>query len=143
MFSPEALVEELHSTGLKIVHRAGHLDPALRFHFSKHGAVLPDISNGHLNVLSPDSVDEGVVLRRTLARIGGRLYRGFDLGQQSSQIAQLGIVDCALDGAACRVAHYKHYLGSCQFAGILHAAEDVRVLDVACNPAVKNVANSK
>src|ERR1700737_3159845 len=122
MFPLEASVEELHRTRLQVVHRAGHLDPALRFHFSKHGAVLPDISNGHLNVLSRDSVDEGIVLRRTLARIGSRLYRGFDLGQQSSQIAQLGIVNCALDGAACRVAHYKHHLRPCQFARELHAA---------------------
>jgi hypothetical protein len=32
--SPAASVEELHRTGLKVVHRAGHLDPAVRFHFS-------------------------------------------------------------------------------------------------------------
>src|SRR3984893_19192307 len=138
-----ASVEELHRTRLQVVHRAGHLDPALRFHFSKHGALLSDFSNAHLNVLSRDSVDEGIVLRRTLARIGSRLYRGFDLGQQSSQIAQLGIVDCALDGAACRVAHYKHHFRTCQFARELHAAQNVRVSNVTGNPTVKNVANSK
>src|SRR6202521_4586943 len=143
MLPLEASVEELHSTRLRVVHRAGHLDPALRFHFSKHGALLSDISNGHLNVLSRDSVDEGIVLRQTLARIGSCFNRGFDLGQQSSQVAQLSIVDCSLDSAACRVAHYKHYFRTCQFARELHAAQNVRISNVTGYPAVKNVTNSK
>jgi hypothetical protein len=65
---PREVSKELHATRLQVVHCAGHLDLALRFHFSKHGAVLPDISNGHLNILSRDSVDKGIVFRRTLAR---------------------------------------------------------------------------
>ncbi len=59
LFSPEASFEEVHRTRFQVVHRASHFDRALRFHFGKHGAVLPDISNGHLNILSRDSVDEG------------------------------------------------------------------------------------
>jgi len=54
-FPPETSVEELHRTRLQVVHRAGHLDPTLRFHFSKNGAFLPYISNGHLNILSRHS----------------------------------------------------------------------------------------
>ena len=82
-----ASVEEFYSARLQVVHGTSHFDRALRFQFSKDGAVLPDSSHGHLDVLSRDCIDEGVVLRRTFAGIGGGVYRGFDLRQQSRQVA--------------------------------------------------------
>ena len=56
-----ASVEEFHGTRLQVVHRARHFDRALRFQFSKDGTLLSDSSNGHLDVLSRDSIDEAVV----------------------------------------------------------------------------------
>ena len=102
-------LEEIHGARLKVVHRARHFDRALRFQFSEDGAVLSDSGHSQLDVLSGDRVDEAIVLRRTLASIGGGVYRGFDVRQQSRQIAQLGIVDGPLDGAARGVAHYKYH----------------------------------
>ncbi len=59
--------------------------------------------------------------------------RGSDLGQQAGQVAELGVVHRALDGAALGVAQRHDQARAGQLGGEFQAAPDVVVDEVAAH----------
>src|SRR5215831_6187138 len=125
--APSLSAEEVHYTGLQVVHRPRNLDRAARLQPCEHRAVLPDVADRELHVFARHSVDKSIVRRRALAAIRRRIDRGPNLLQETGQIPELGVVYCALDRAARRVAHDQNHLRARDLAGELHAPEDVRI----------------
>ena len=70
-------------------------------------------------------------------------HRRLDVLEESRQVAQLDLVDRALDGATGLVAHHHDQLGTGSRGGEFHAAEHVDILDVAGHPAHKGVTNAE
>src|SRR5262249_5315403 len=105
--------------------------------------VLPDIGDCDLDVLARDGVHERIVLRRSFAGVLRRRDGGLDLRQQTREIPKLDLVDRSLDGAARGVAHDQDHLGSGQLAGELHSPNNVRILDIARDATVEDVADAE
>ena len=66
-----------------------------------------------------------------------------DLPQQCREIANLDLVNGALDSAAGGVAHHKHDFRACHLASEFHAAQYVLVSNVACHTTAEDIADTK
>src|SRR5215472_15582254 len=141
--APSLSAEEVHDTGLEVVHRSRNLDRSARLQFGKHRAVLPDVADRELHVLARHRVYKRVVRGCALAVVCRRIDGGPNLLQETGQIPELGVVDGALDRPACRVAHDQNHFGTRDLAGELHTAKDVWILDIARHTAVEDVADAK
>ena len=73
---------------------------------------------------------------------GDGINRGFDLGQEAGEIAEVDVIDGALDGAAVGVANDDDEFGPGDLAGEFHAAEDVIVEDIAGDAGAKDIAHA-
>src|SRR4030095_13268307 len=133
--------EKIHYPCFQVVHRPGDLDRAFRLEFCQHSALLTNVADRQLDVFLRHSVNEGGVLRRLVALEYGRLHRRFDLREQACEVAQLDIVDGALDRATGGVAHHQDDLGTRHLAGKFHAAQDVFVCDVAGHADIEDIAD--
>src|SRR5262249_50333193 len=117
--------DELDRALFVVVHHSDDLDRLRGFQLGEHGAAFADVGHRQLDVLARHRVHERIVLGRALARILGGLHRGTDLGEEPREIAELRVVDRALDRAARGVAHHQHDFRAGELAGELHASENV------------------
>src|SRR5262249_37941210 len=110
---------------------------------AQHRALLAYVGHRQFDVLSRHRVHECQVLRSAFALERGGHHRRANLEEQSREVAQLDVVDGALDRAAGRVATDQDYLCASYIAHELHAAEDVLVCNVASHAGVEDVADAE
>ena len=58
-------------------------------------------------------------------------------------MAQLDVVDCALNCSTTRMAEDQDKFGAFGFTGKFHATEDVVINDIACHASIKEVSDTK
>src|ERR1700722_11142737 len=67
----------------------------------------------------------------------------FNFCQQTREIAELGIVNCALNRVTRRMSYDQNHFRPCLLSGKFHTPKDVWIIDVTCYASVEDVADAE
>ena len=106
-------------------------------------APLPDVLRSQFGVGDGGLLDEFVIVRITLAvKFSERFDRGLDILEHRREVAELDLVDRALDRAAVVMAKDDDRLGARNLCREFQTADDVGVDEISSDARTENIADA-
>src|SRR5215467_2427164 len=139
----DCLSNEIQDAGGQVIHCPCDFDGSFFLKVSQDWATAANLANSKHHVRPGNRIHVGRILAGLLTiKFCGR-DRRFDARQQSSEIAENHIVDCAFNGSARSVSQNQHDLSAGNATGKLHATQHVVIYYVTGDSANKDVTDTR